>query len=245
MSELAKVTPFDPEKRDRNEHRRVRNYGQDQAVAVAFSEVGDFELGPAGQISTFAFSHHLSGHFIVWMRQHATQCLVELPEGTDLSQASFVYSQQYAEARRAALMPFDTFIAAASDIVPPLDYFPVFHRSLRLDLGKPNLAQLPEVWSLSEPDYLTNIAVARMELGPGESAGTCPRGDALDLPPANGRSLETVVIKPRSEAVLAAEACHRAFPRIPQCFLVSRPSRVRTFDFQVCAARTGAGSFLR
>ena len=206
MSDSAKVTPFDPQKKGTEMSIDVFEItARNKSFPVAFSEVGDFELGPAGRVSTFdnLASPEWTLYSVDATARHAV--LVELPEGTDLSQASFVYSQQYAEARRAALMPFDTFIAAASDIVPPAGLTFLFSTGrCGSTLASRILAQLPEVWSLSEPDYLTNIAVARMELGLGESAELVRAATLWTCRPPTGRSFETVVIKPRSEAVTPA-----------------------------------------
>jgi hypothetical protein len=145
---------------------------------------------------------------------------VELPEGTDLSQSSFLYSQQYNEARRAALMPLDRFVAASRAIAPPAGLAFLFSTGrCGSTLASRILAQLPEVWSLSEPDCLTNIAVARNALGHEKAADLMRAATLWICRPPKGRVPETVVIKPRSEAVLVANACHRAFPESRNVFL--------------------------
>lgn len=180
----------------------------------------DFVLRPAGRIAlgAVAASPDWSLHALdVGARQ---ALLVELPPGEDLSRAAFVYDRQRKAARRAVLLSFENLMAAARDIPPPRSLAFLFSTGrCGSTLASRLLARLPEAWSLSEPDWLTNLALARDRLAPGDLAALVRAATLWTCRPPAGRAPEVVVIKPRSEAVLIAAACHAAFPDSRNLFL--------------------------
>jgi hypothetical protein len=145
---------------------------------------------------------------------------VELPEGSDLSHATFVFSEQFTDARRAALMPLEQFVAASGAMALTAGLAFLFSTGrCGSTLASRIFAQLPEVWSLSEPDYLTNLAMARNALDRDEIDQLVRAATLWTCRPPESRRPETIVIKPRSEAVLVAAACHRAFPESRSVFM--------------------------
>jgi hypothetical protein len=187
---------------------------------TALSAIGDFTLRPAG---------HLSEAELLGSPDWSLYCLdlpsrqalfVELPPGSDLSEAAFVYGQQFTGARRAALVPLDLLVAGSQAIAPPPSLAFLFSTGrCGSTLASRIFAQLPEVWSLSEPDYLTNLAVARFVLPPAQMDELIRATTLWACRPPRGRRPETIVIKPRSEAVLIADACQRAFPALRNVFM--------------------------
>ena len=187
---------------------------------VALSEFGDFELSRTGRITETEVLNSPDWTLYCLDLDTRRAMLLELPEGSDLSQATFVFARQFADARRAALMPFDRLIATARAIKPPAHLAFLFSTArCGSTLASRIFAQIPEVWSLSEPEYLTNIAVGRRSLGRGETAELVRAATLWTCRPPRGRTPETIVIKPRSEAILVAEACHMAFPDSRSVFM--------------------------
>ena len=184
------------------------------------SAIRNFSLRPAGQISEAGVLRS-SDWTLYCLDIPSRQALfVELPPSSDLSEVAFVYSQQFTAARRAALMPFDQFIAASHRIAPPAGLTFLFSTGrCGSTLASRILSQIPEVWSLSEPDYLTNLAVARLTLGARDIADLIRAATLWTCRPPMGRNPESIVIKPRSEAVLIANACQRAFPSSRNVFM--------------------------
>jgi hypothetical protein len=184
------------------------------------SAISDFSFRASGQISEADLLGSPDWTLYCLDVPSRQAVFVELPPGSDLSQAAFVYTLQFTTARRAALMPFDEFIAASHRITPPAGLTFLFSTGrCGSTLASRILSQIPEVWSLSEPDYLTNLAVARLMLAPDELTDLIRAATSWTCRPPRGRNPETIVIKPRSEPVLIANACQRAFPGLRNVFM--------------------------
>lgn len=191
-----------------------------KTASARLSAVSDFALRFSGQMSEADLIG--SPDWTLYCLDMASRqaVFVELPPGSDLSEAAFAYSHQFTAATRAALMPFEQFIAASQALTPPAGLAFVFSTGrCGSTLASRILSRLPEVWSLSEPDYLANIAVARLTLAQDEMTELIRAATLWTCRPPNGRRPETIVIKPRSEPVLVAEACHRAFPDSRNVFM--------------------------
>lgn len=132
---------------------------------------------------------------------------VELPPGIDLSAAPFVYSAQFQAAIRAATVPLDLLLQLAAASADPPDI------ALLLSTGRCGstyasrvLAQIPGVWSLSEPDWFTNLAFARFDLEDGTRDALISACVRLTCQPPKAADVRTVVFKPRSEMMCQAAA---------------------------------------
>jgi hypothetical protein len=178
----------------------------------------DFDLAPAGRTSveTLAASPDWTLYTVDLARGQAM--LVEMPAGTNLADAPFYYLDQYDRGLRAAVIGLDSLIAASGAIRPPASLSFLFSTGrCGSTLASRILAQVPGVWSLSEPDSLTAIALAHRHF---------PRADMVALVRATTLwtcrppfPTETVIIKPRSEATLIAELCQAAFPQSHNLFM--------------------------
>ena len=87
--------------------------------AAALNAISDFTLRPLGQIPEADLLASPDWTLYCLDIPSKQALFVELPPGTDLSEAAFVYSRQFTDARRAALMPFDRLIAASHAIPAP------------------------------------------------------------------------------------------------------------------------------
>ena len=132
---------------------------------------------------------------------------VELPADTDLAKAPFAYAAQFEQAQRAAFVPLDALPALADKVTPPAN------TALLMSTGRCGstlasriFAQIPGVWSLSEPDWFTNLAFARFDLAPARLDMLIKACTALSCRPPRPDQADTVVLKPRSEMMAQAGA---------------------------------------
>ena len=193
--------------------------GRNRANPFFLSEVGDFALTRAGEIAEAELD--ASPDWVIYALDvpNRQALLVEMPQGTDLSQAVFVYAATYDQARRAALLSFDRLIALSAGFAQQRIAFLFSTGRCGSNLASRIFAQLPEVWSLSEPDYAGNIAVWRKTLSDQDAVDLVRAATLWTCRPPKGRNPETIVLKLRSEATLIAETIHRAFPDAPSVFM--------------------------
>lgn len=193
--------------------------GRNRANPFFLSEVADFTLAPAGRIS----AHDLvaSPDWVIYALDVPQRqvLLVELPEGTDLAQAVFVYSDTYEKAGRAALISFDQLLGLSARLTVPRIAFLFSTGRCGSNLASRIFAQLPEVWSLAEPDFFGNVAVWRHMLADDDAAAVVRAATLWTCRLPKGRRAETIVIKPRSEAMMIAETVNRAFPESLAVFM--------------------------
>ena len=180
----------------------------------------DFGLTASGQISVKSLvgSPDWTLYAIDLARRKAM--LVELQPGSDLSEMSFIYMSQYDNGCRVAILDLDDFVTASRAIAPPANLSFLFSTGrCGSTLASRIFAQLPDVWSLSEPDYLTNIAMDRLKFGRAELVTIIRAATLWTCRLPEGRKPETIIIKPRSEATLIAELCQEAFPKSRNVFM--------------------------
>jgi hypothetical protein len=145
---------------------------------------------------------------------------VELPADVDLARAPFAYAAQFAQAKRAAIVPLDALPALADQVIQTANV------ALLMSTGRCGstlasriFAQIPGVWSLSEPDWFTNLAFARFDLTPARLKMLIKSCTALSCRPPNPDQVQTVVLKPRSEMMVQASAYVDALPDANAVFL--------------------------
>ena len=173
----------------------------------------DFTLVPAGASrSDLATNPGLDAR--------ATPDLVEMPAGSDLSAVPFVFAAQYQHGTRAAVVGFDDLIAGSALIAPPPQLSFLFSTGrCGSTLASRIFAELPGVWSLSEPDFLSNIAIQH-QLADRATLVSLVRAATLWMcRQPTGRTVDAVILKPRSEATLIAELCQEAFPQSRNVFM--------------------------
>ena len=131
------------------------------------SKIDDFTLEPGSTVAHETVLRAPEWSLYCLDLEQDKALFVELPKGTDLAEAAFVYNAQFDTALRAVTMPLDTMIAMAHH-VPDTTKLALLFSTGRCGstLASRILARLPNVWSLSEPDYFTNLALARFTLDP-------------------------------------------------------------------------------
>ena len=132
---------------------------------------------------------------------------VELPAGTDLSDAPFVFSAQFERAFRAASVPLDLLPELAMQ-VPEHSKVALLMSTGRCGstLASRIFAHIPGVWSLSEPDWSTNLAFARFELRAWQRDSLIAACTRLTCRPPAGATADSIILKPRSEMMIQAAA---------------------------------------
>lgn len=132
---------------------------------------------------------------------------VELPDRSDLASAPFIYGMQFETAFRAASVPLEMLPDLAKAVPAPKNL------ALLMSTGRCGstlasriVAQIPDVWSLSEPDWFTNIAFARSELTHERLETLISACTRLSCRPPEGKTPTAIVLKPRSEMMIQASA---------------------------------------
>lgn len=191
-----------------------------KAFEVDLARFTDFTLGVPQDVSEDMVIS--SPDWVLYCLDFALELavFVELPRGTDLATAVFIHALQFRQARRVITMPLNAMIALA-DKAPPLRELAIIFNTGRCGstLTSRILGQIPGVWSLSEPDYLTNIAFVRRELDPARAKALIVAGTRLLCRPPLGMKVDTIVIKPRSEPIAIAEWVAKALPQARHVFL--------------------------
>jgi len=139
--------------------------------------------------------------------QNKLALFVELPPETDLAEAPFAYAAQFEGAQRAATVPLEALPDLATQ-VPEAESLAIVMSTGRCGstLASRIFAQIPGVWSVSEPDWFTNLAFGRFSLDPrlrDTLIAACAR---LTCRPPNSSSANSIVLKPRSEMMIQAVA---------------------------------------
>lgn len=195
-------------------------HGQRKEHPFLPSGINDFDLIPDGQIDIGVLVDLPDWTLYALDLAQGKAMLVEMPEGSDLSTAAFVYRDQYDVGRRAAIVDLDSLVTVSRAITPPANLSFVFSTGrCGSTLASRIFAQLPAVWSLSEPDYLTNIALSHLKHGRAELVALVRAATLWTCRPPRTRGIDTIVMKPRSEATLIAELCQEAFPQSQNVFM--------------------------
>lgn len=193
--------------------------GRQESHPVDPRALAQFSLGP---VETAGDEIVLGPNWSLYCLDTAERLavFVELPEGLDLAEAPFVYAAQFQHAQRVATVPFDALPTLAACVLA------VKNLAILMSTGRCGstlasriFAQIPGVWSLSEPDWFTNLAFARAELGDAplqELIAACIR---LTCRPPAGLSPDTIVLKPRSEMIVQAPSYVAALPEARAVFL--------------------------
>lgn len=150
--------------------------------------------------------------------------LVELSDNTDLESATFAYDTQFRLAKRAAVIPLADLGTLAAFRTPPHNTVMVFSMGrCGSTLVSRMLGAIPEVWSLSEPDALTNLVRNRHRMSEGEAERLITATIRMSWTPPPGPARSTFAIKPRSQAVFQIDSYASALPDAKFLFLHREP----------------------
>ena len=194
--------------------------GRQKAFLGLVASVDDFTVGSSQEVrpDIVLSSKAWSLYSIDFARDRAV--FVELPTETDLGSVPFAYMAQFEQARRVVSLPIDQLVALSAQVTLP-PHFGILFSTGRCGstLASHILAKVPGVWSLSEPDVLTSLAFARFDVPQERMVPLIAATTRLLFAPPSGRTVETFVIKPRSEAMLQAPVYALALPEARNVFM--------------------------
>ena len=189
-------------------------------IAVGHSLIDDFDLAPGVvcDAKTVVQSPNWSLYSLDFTDN--TGVFVELPPNLDLGQSAFMYQAQFENAVRVLTVPFAQIIALAETLVRPDNLtFLLSTGRCGSTLASRILANIPEVWSVSEPDVFTLLAFHRSELSVDLMQDLLIACTRLLFRPPHGQDIHSFVIKPRSEAVVISDQLQKALPDTRYVFL--------------------------
>lgn len=145
---------------------------------------------------------------------------VRLSPDTDLPNAAFVHMMQFATAQQVLTLPLSALPALSLDLPRPEKIIFVFSIGrCGTTLASHMLAEVPTVYSLSEPDPFMTLALARFTLPEGEQLAMIAATTRFCYRPPAGRPATTLAIKFQSQALYQAKLFHQAFPEAKYLFL--------------------------
>lgn len=219
----------------------IKSKGKVRPIAVA--SAGDFALSDGTEFdpNLLAQSSCWSLYAIDTKRNQAV--FVELPETTNLSDAPFAYAAQFEMAKSVAIISLETFIGLSRQIRTDAKLTMLYSTGrCGSTLASRILANLPDVWSISEPDCLTNLTLARAQV---------PEARMAELLTASRRFIchaaadaPNVVIKPRSEQVFQIAAFSKANPDASNIFMYRDALGYVRSMFRLVQRATGNAQFL-
>ena len=184
------------------------------------SRLADFTLGPSQVVSSDIILASPDWSLYCLDFAQGKALFLEMPAGTNLAERAFVYGAQFDLAKRAITVPLNSLENLAKQIPLPSNLAFLFSTGrCGSTLASRILAQLPNVWSLSEPDCYTNLAFERFTLSRDLAKALIAATTRLICRPPLGLKVETIVIKPRSEAIMQAELFVHALPEARNIFM--------------------------
>ena len=161
-------------------------------------------------------------HFVDHARREVAFAL--MPPGLDLGTAPFIYAEQHDRAERLAFLPFDAFIELADALPDPPNVVFVFNIGrCGSTLISKIFAEVPGVWSLSEPDPYSQITHQRHTFDLDTRVALVRATTRALFRPPEGKDATTFVLKFRSYSSFDMEPFFLAFPKAHNLFLWREP----------------------
>ena len=199
---------------------RYEIHARKKDFPVGISCVADFVLKAEGTVrqAEIVKSEQWSLYCIDF--DEGVALFARMPEGSDLAARPFVYMTQFELATHAAKVPLSSLDELANQVDRPRELSFIFSTGrCGSTLASKLLDQIPGVLSISEPDYLTNLAFQKRKVSASELDKLAAAATRLASKRSPGASTDVVVLKPRSEATVVAENLARSFPEANRVFL--------------------------
>ena len=211
-------------------------------LPVHVAKSADFALGAPRPIEPAQLIAPTWSLYCFDMDMHEA-IFVELPEDADLGQATFAYSQQFEQALSVASLPLETFLRIGEQLPLPETVAFLFSTGrCGSTLASRIFGKVPDVYSISEPDCLTNLVFARYKTEQGlmqRLLSAATRFIALA-----GGGARHMVIKPRSELSFMIEAVARALPDARHVFMYRDAVRYTNSLFRLAQRASRSPEFL-
>ena len=144
--------------------------------------------------------------------------LFVLTPPTDLSKAVFAYEVQFQTATQALILPLDAIADMANDLPQPEQVLLIFSTGrCGSTLFSRVLGAMPDVWSLSEPDAFTNLAMKGHTLPSAKIVNLLRAAVSLSFRPPS--PFRIYAPKFRSEVFSQIPHYANSFPTATSCFL--------------------------
>ncbi|WP_421725391.1 hypothetical protein [Bauldia sp.] len=194
--------------------------GRWRFVDADYSRLAHFERGPGTPVPAGIVVDQPGWSLYCLDMETRQAVFVETDADIDLADAPFFYSKQFEAARRVALVPFAALGTLAAAVPAPDRLAFIFNTGrCGTTLVNAMLNRVEGVWSLSEPDALFDLAMARDTLDPAEHRDLLEASTRLLFRPPSARAVHTLVIKPRSQSLFHADLAHAAFPDASLVFM--------------------------
>jgi hypothetical protein len=168
---------------------------------------------------------------------------VELPETTNLAEVPFAYAAQFEDAVSVAIVPLEVFVKLSTQIHSSASLTMLYSTGrCGSTLASRILAQIPDVWSISEPDCLTNLTLARLTVPEVKMAALLAAARRYICHSAADTA--NVVIKPRSEQVFQIVEFSRSNPDANNVFMYRDALGYVRSMFRLAQRATGNPEFL-
>jgi Sulfotransferase domain len=162
-----------------------------------------------------------TGWSLYCLDQHAKKAVfVKTPDGYDLTATPFLRMSQYSGAERILTVDWSELEALSAQVALPKNLIFIFNIGRSgTTLVSHLLAQVPDMWSLSEPDVDFVIAANRNTNGPELTQMLVRACTRLLCRPPSGEYLDTVAIKHYSQTIYTCDYYFKAFPKAKYVFL--------------------------
>jgi hypothetical protein len=200
----------------------ILNRHKDLVFAPATREHYTLSEGTPFEAAELLTNRNWVLHFVDHITRQAAFAL--MPEGLDLGAVPFTYSEQHDRAQRLVFLPFEMFFALADQMPEPPNTVFVFNigRCGSTLLSK-IFAEVPGVWSLSEPDPYSQISHQRHTYDLATRVALVRATSRMLFKPPAGADASTFVLKFRSYTSFDMEPFHLALPKAHKLFLWREP----------------------
>jgi hypothetical protein len=145
---------------------------------------------------------------------------VKTPDGYDLTATPFFRMAQYTGAEKILTVDWSELEGLSEQVPLPENLIFIFNIGRSgTTLVSHMLAQIPDMWSLSEPDVDYGIAMHRNTNGPELTKMLIRSCTRLLCRPPTGKCLDTVAIKHYSQTIYTCQHYFAAFPKAKYVFL--------------------------
>ena len=182
--------------------------------------LGNFTLGQGVEASSSVILSETGWSLYCLDQKLRKAVFVKTPDGYDLTAAPFFRMAQYAGAEKILTVDWSELAALSAQVPVPENLIFIFNIGRSgTTLISQMLAQVPGLWSLSEPDVDFVIAANRKTNGPELTQMLVSACTRLLCRPPTGKLHQTVAIKHYSQTIYTCDYYFKAFPNAKYVFL--------------------------
>jgi hypothetical protein len=180
----------------------------------------DFDLGPPRDVNASLVASDPRWSLAGLDLDADTAIFLRLAAGTDLSTAPFVHILQHSSAEAVLTLPLEALLDLSRAVPAPDKLIFIFSMGrCGTTLVSNILAQVPGVYSLSEPDPFMSLALARFSLPLARQQALVEALTRFSYRPPEDHRYTTLALKFQSQVLFQAELFHNAFPDADNIFM--------------------------